>query len=253
MVKKLVAAATTLALLGGLGATAAPVYAAPGSQPDQMVISKPISHVVIVPGKNAGRYPYTLLAHQLRLVDSYKVKVMKTDSVDVQADAAEIGKVVQELRKEDPKATIALLGHGAGALAARAYLKLLGGHKYVTSYISMAASEYGNSAVCNEAGPGRQLCPFSDFLNKLNKGDDTPGKTAYFAINSAGKWVDGSLDGGQCRVTPVAVPAIMDAEMHYKAAPMDPRMWTQVEFILETGRCDGTFVNDVDGALIPKK
>ena len=97
-----------------------------------------------------------------------------------------------------------LVAQSMGGLSARWLVKGLKA-KGVDAYVSLGTPQYGISAACLLPYTyGGQMCPNSRFLRDLNKGDDTPGGTAWTTIYSA---TDGlvpvsssQLDGGACHV-----------------------------------------------------
>jgi triacylglycerol lipase len=83
-----------------------------------------------------------------------------------------------------------LVCHSMGGLSARYYLKFLGGATKVDDYVAIGTPQHGTimaplgvivtlgSAGCIEMTPG------SEFLQKLNAGDETPGSVSYYSFGS---------------------------------------------------------------------
>ncbi len=78
-----------------------------------------------------------------------------------------------------------IVAHSRGGLAARDYLRSLGGTRRVAHLVTLGTPHHG--ARVNRACPGcgcREMRPGSEFLRRLNLGDETPGGTAYTSIYS---------------------------------------------------------------------
>lgn len=87
---------------------------------------------------------------------------------------------VEELTASD---TVDIVGFSMGGLSSRYYIRFLGGGSEVGRYVSIDTPQYGDPAACLlPAEGGGQMCPFSDFLSNLNRGDDTPGDVTYTTI-----------------------------------------------------------------------
>lgn len=103
-------------------------------------------------------------------------------------------------------ASVDLVGQSMGGLSARQFVKTLRGNAVVVdAYVSLGTPQYGVSSACLlPLWYGGQMCPRSKFLATLNKGDDTPGSTAWTTIYSTDdEYVPNSssrLDGGACFV-----------------------------------------------------
>ena len=96
-----------------------------------------------------------------------------------------------------------LVGQSMGGLSARHFTKALRRSIVVDSYTSLGTPQYGIWSACLlPVSYGGQMCPSSSFLRTLNKGDDTPGTTAWTTIYSTNdEFVPNSssrLDGGAC-------------------------------------------------------
>ncbi len=102
---------------------------------------------------------------------------------------------VEELTHVD---SVDVVGFSMGGLSLRHYIRFLGGGAEVSRYVSIDTPQYGEVSACLlPAESGGQMCPFSDFLNDLNTGDDTPGNVAYTTIlNQQGNPAQGRLRGG---------------------------------------------------------
>lgn len=134
--------------------------------------------------------------------------------------------------------TVDLVGQSMGGLSARHFTKALRGDIVVDAYVSLGTPQYGIYSACVlPSWYGGQMCPSSSFLRALNKGDDTPGKTAWTTIYSTDdEYVPNSssrLDGGACYVQ-VSGPShnTMDNDLTVMG-----HVLTSID-----GGCHGTFV-----------
>ena len=97
-----------------------------------------------------------------------------------------------------------LVGQSMGGLSARWFAKFVKTAR-VDAYVSIGTPQYGIVAACLlPTTYGGQMCPVSRFLSDLNRGDDTPGSTAWTTIYSTGDEIvpnkASRLDGGACFV-----------------------------------------------------
>ena len=98
-----------------------------------------------------------------------------------------------------------IVGQSMGGLSARWFTKFLADDFRVDAYVSIGTPQYGIWSACVlPSWYGGQMCPTSSFLDKLNAGDDTPGRTFWTTIFSTGdEFVPtgrSRLDGGACFV-----------------------------------------------------
>ena len=96
-----------------------------------------------------------------------------------------------------------LVMHSMGGLAGRYLIKELGGSTLVGAYVSLATPQHGLGVACLLAtDDGGQMCPDGLFLTDLNRGDETPGPTAWSTIYSRDDRVvpevSAGLGGGAC-------------------------------------------------------
>ncbi|MFW0784733.1 alpha/beta fold hydrolase [Gordonia sp. CPCC 206044] len=241
MLKRLLLALVCAAVALGLPSLVASADAAPAHT----------TRVIIVPGQYLGALPYQPMAQNLTS-RGYPTTVLDLPGVAMKKEAGQIGAAVDKIRREHPGDRIALVGHSIGGVSARWYLKEMGGHEKVATYLAFGSPQYGSPGACGQQG-APEVCPNTTFMKTLNKGDDTPGKTSYHGVRSAREWVDGNLDGGQCRVSPIpaneALPAL---GLEHTFEPVDPKIWDVTVAALQ-GRCVGRFVTEPDGVLTYKK
>ena len=101
--------------------------------------------------------------------------------------------------------TVDLVGQSMGGLSARWFAKYVKSATKVDAYVSLGTPQYGIWSACTlPSWYGGQMCPTSSFLDRLNAGDDTPGKAAWTTIYSTDDELvpnsSSRLDGGACFV-----------------------------------------------------
>lgn len=78
-----------------------------------------------------------------------------------------------------------VVGHSRGGLAARDYIRNLGGGPRVAHLVTLGTPHHGTWSSRGCPGCGcREMRPGSAYLEQLNAGDETPGPTAYTSIYS---------------------------------------------------------------------
>lgn len=121
--------------------------------------------------------------------------------IDTAANSEKIRARVDQIRAATGASKVHLVGHSMGGLSARYYIKILGGLSYVASYTAFGTPQHGNPNGCFLVP---DQCPSSPILQRLNRGDDTPGRIHYTSIASRqahpeeanGMWHP--LDHGAC-------------------------------------------------------
>ncbi|QKW08400.1 alpha/beta fold hydrolase [Streptomyces sp. NA04227] len=113
-------------------------------------------------------------------------------------------------------AKVDLVGFSMGSLSSRYYLKNLSGTDKVAHFASVAGPNHGTSLAnfCWLTGDTTvcpQMAPGSDFLKKLNEGDETPGSTDYETWASH----------GDTTITPPESIALNGAENHWTKEDTD--------------------------------
>ncbi|MGH3548233.1 MAG: esterase/lipase family protein [Pseudonocardiaceae bacterium] len=119
---------------------------------------------------------------------------------DTAANAKKISARVDEVLAATGAPKVHLVGHSMGGLSARYYIKVLGGLSHVASYTAFGTPQHGNVHGCPLVA---DQCPNGEFLQTLNRGDDTPGSIRYTSIASKQELdeADGTLtrlDHGAC-------------------------------------------------------
>jgi triacylglycerol lipase len=124
------------------------------------------------------------------------------------ANAEAVRALVDRVRADHGGARVSLVGHSMGGLSTRHYLKSLGGTEAVRSYVSMGTAHHGYAPACLlPTFLGGQMCPGSDFLRRLNEGDETPGDVRYATLTSSlDESREDRLDGAWCHAEFPDVP-----------------------------------------------
>lgn len=108
------------------------------------------------------------------------------------AIAAKISTKVDQMLAANPgKTKVDLVTHSMGGLAARYYVKNLGGAAKVDDFVSLGGPNHGTgiAVLCALFSTQcKEMSPNSSFLKALNSGDETPGSVNY------GTWWS-SIDG----------------------------------------------------------
>lgn len=106
-----------------------------------------------------------------------------TGSAPIPESAAAVAEAVAEIRQETGAARVDLVGHSMGGLAARHYVKFLGGGDSAGTYVDFGTPNSGQSLgnLCSLFWPGcRDIAPGSPFLLALNAPPAVPpGLPAY--------------------------------------------------------------------------
>jgi triacylglycerol lipase len=111
-------------------------------------------------------------------------------TVDIPTSAEQLKDFVNRVVNATGARKVDLVGHSQGGMMPRYYLKFLGGTRHVSELIGLAASNHGTTTpLAPFVGPLCKACAQqvagSDFLKKLNAGDETPGKVDYTVIETS--------------------------------------------------------------------
>jgi triacylglycerol lipase len=135
--------------------------------------------VLLVHGAIGSSRNFDAMAERLR-DDGYRPYTVDfpfpaTDSV---ADARLIAERVQQILAETGAAKVHLVAQSLGGIAARYYLRELGGLAHVATYTAIGTAQHGiSSPVSCLTIP--DTCPSGPVLQAINAGDDTPGAILY--------------------------------------------------------------------------
>jgi triacylglycerol lipase len=109
----------------------------------------------------------------------------------IQRSARELRRFVRRVLSATGARKAAVVGHSQGGMMPRWYLKFLGGRDEVAELIGLSPSNHGTTIPaagwakryddCRACG---QQIAGSDFLRRLNRGDETPGRVSYTQIQT---------------------------------------------------------------------
>ena len=196
--------------------------------------------VLLVHGAIGSPRNFDTMAERLR-DDGYRPYTVDfpfpaTDSV---ADARLIAERVQQILAETGAAKVHLVAQSLGGIAARYYLRELGGLAHVATYTAIGTAQHGiSSPVSCLTIP--DTCPSGPVLQTINAGDDTPGSILYTSIGSTdtpdeadGTWT--RLDGGAC------LPQVSGGQ--HAGEPSDPVVHATVLRALESRCAPGQYAD----------
>jgi triacylglycerol esterase/lipase EstA (alpha/beta hydrolase family) len=94
--------------------------------------------------------------------------------------ASEVKTKVEEILRRTGAAKVDIVSHSMGGLNTRYYVKNLGGTEKVEKWVSLGGPNHGTSTanLCFEASCVEMRIG-SEFLTRLNEGDETPGSVGY--------------------------------------------------------------------------
>ncbi|MDN4160226.1 esterase/lipase family protein [Nocardioides abyssi] len=117
---------------------------------------------------------------------------------DIVASARQLKKFTKRVLKATGAAKVSMVGHSQGGMMPRHYIKFLGGAKVVDDLVGLAPSNHGTvltggTALSILTGPlfegicraCNQQAIGSPFLERLNAGDETPGRVSYTQVTTA--------------------------------------------------------------------
>lgn len=202
--------ATLLSLLSGCGAASqATVNAGPATDsamraqddgdpdPRQEPLTPPSGpargHVLLVHGHGGDPWRFD----QMRLAmekDGYRTYTLTFPSMEEDMDwlAWWVKARVKAIRRDHGTTEVDLVAHSMGGLISRAYVRYLDGGQHVPRVITFESPHHGVGFAAIPFFPRimisenlrRQVAPGSDFLRKLNAGDETFGNVRYTSIIS---------------------------------------------------------------------
>jgi uncharacterized alpha/beta hydrolase family protein len=164
---------------------------------------------VILPNDNIDYYlpgEWGRYGKPISVRTSYYTGILSPQNVFISNDEARrsINEYAQRLERvvdivihHTGKNKVIIIGHSMGGLVARAYIKNYNGESKVDKLIMIGTPNHGyytqdllDSDItkyfgCGQLHPGQEcgdMEPGSNFLNKLNSGDETPGDIKYLSI-----------------------------------------------------------------------
>jgi triacylglycerol lipase len=169
--------ALALAVLATGAATAGPAQAVP--QRPVLLVGGTFGPVSYMDAAKAHFQGLGFTVYSMQLSGS------PAGSADIRTSAQAVCNQIDAIRSQTGAATVDVVAHSQGALAARYCTKSLGGGSKVTRLVSLGGINYGSSkarwcfsTACVQMRPG------SAFLTDLNAGDDTPGSIVYVHLYS---------------------------------------------------------------------
>ena len=111
---------------------------------------------------------------------------------DIPTSAKQLRAFTAKVLDATGAARVSMVGHSQGGMMPRYYIKFLGGAAVVDDLVGLSTSNHGTTIVADPSNPlTGGLCPAcnqqgagSDFLTRLNAGDETPGRVSYTQIST---------------------------------------------------------------------
>ncbi len=154
----------------------------------------------------------------------------------IEESAQQLADFTAQVRQATGARKVSMVGHSQGGMMPRYYIAFLGGRRYVDDLVGIAPSNHGttvgSSTLFADGGQSggfsggygctscEQQTAGSDFLTRLNSGDETPGKVSYTNIVTRHDevvvpYTSGYLEGGRDtrQLTNVAVQDTCPADL----------------------------------------
>ncbi len=121
-------------------------------------------------------------------------------------NAATIAEQVELIRTTTGSDRVSIVAHSMGTLSSRYYVKNLGGHEVVNTYVTLGGMHHGLDSSCSPDFPFKpciwdEICSEGEFVAQLNADPATPGELAWVSIyGTADETVPNSssrLDGAE--------------------------------------------------------
>jgi len=190
-VRKLAIALFGALLLVALGAASAPAQGppSPGASPpgaNDFSCKPTKGHtrpIVLVHGTGGDMTVSWNLISPTLVDDGYCVFALdygNRGTGPIEDSAAQLGDFIDRVLAATGARKVAIVGHSQGGMMPRYYMKFLGGKRKVAELVGLVPSNHGTTSPGALLIPGctacRQQAAGSEFLQKLNAGDETPGK-----------------------------------------------------------------------------
>ncbi|ADC51461.1 lipase, class 2 [Alkalihalophilus pseudofirmus OF4] len=141
---------------------------------------------------------------------------------DIKESAIELNEFVDNVLQLTGADKVDIIGHSQGGMMPRYYLKFLGGDKFVENLIAFVPSNHGTTGFfgLEQINSGaaditsclacQQQLVGSEFLEELNKGNETPGNVSYTVISTKTDQVvipytSAFLDGPEKQVSNITI------------------------------------------------
>ena len=164
---------------------------APGDAPSPD--KGPSSHapVVMVHGVNGSSANYKVMIQRLVADGWPKGQLFTIDFPDPKwgcnlANAKIVEAVVKQVLIKTGASRVDLVAHSMGTLSTRYFMKNLGGHKMVDTYVTLGGMHHGLRSPCLsplDVCVWKELCATGPFITQLNKAPATPGKCRWVSIH----------------------------------------------------------------------
>lgn len=148
------------------------------------------SPVIFVHGVNGSSANYKVMIQRL-VADGWPKNLLFTiDFADPKwgcnlANAKTVQSVVKQVLVKTGHARVDLVAHSMGTLSTRYFMKNLGGHKLVDTYVTLGGMHHGLMPPCLsplDVCVWKELCSTGPFMTQLNKAPATPGKSRWVSI-----------------------------------------------------------------------
>ena len=159
--------------------------------------------VLLVPGYGGRVESLDPVAAELRRADrDVRVVPRLGDGTgDLDAEAAHLGRVAEQVLSETGATSVDVVGYSAGGVVARLWVREHGGDSRARRVLTIGSPHHGSSqaALGRELAGGcptacEQLVPDSDLLRRLNAGDETPAGPEWATVRSRGDQVVTPVD-----------------------------------------------------------
>lgn len=102
----------------------------------------------------------------------------------IEDSAAQLGVFVDRVLSETGARKVAIVGHSQGGMMPRQYMRFNGGASKVAELVGLVPSNHGTTNPLAPFVPGCTACKQqvagSEFMTRLNEGDETPGRKVSF-------------------------------------------------------------------------
>ena len=148
--------------------------------------------VLFVHGVNGGSNDYAIMLQRLIADGWSEDRLFALDFEDPSwgcnlDNAATIAEQVDMIRTSSGSDRVSIVAHSMGTLSSRYYLKNLGGHEVVNTYLTLGGMHHGLDSACSPDFPLKpciwnEICSDADFVAQLNADPATPGELAWVSI-----------------------------------------------------------------------
>ncbi|MBM7643890.1 triacylglycerol esterase/lipase EstA (alpha/beta hydrolase family) [Scopulibacillus daqui] len=160
----------------------------------------------------------------------------------IEDSAKELKAFIDNVLKLTGADKVSIVGHSQGGMMPRYYIKFLGGDKKVDDLVGIVPSNHGTKGFAGLPDPTwttadllscaacKQQKTGSEFLNKLNKGNETPGKVSYTVIATRNDevvvpYTSAFLKGSKQQVSNIALQDYYPSDkFEHQFIPYDPHV-----------------------------